>query len=71
MEKILLAGSTGYLGGYILKELLKNKYAVRTVVRNENKLPASIQENGDKLTKLKIPLMNFATAPTRTEISSS
>ena len=45
MNRILLAGSTGYLGGYILKELLNNGYETRTVVRNEKKLPKSIIEN--------------------------
>ncbi len=46
MNKILLAGSTGYLGGFILKELLNKGFATRTVVRNENKLPKSAIENG-------------------------
>lgn len=42
MKKILLAGSTGYLGGFILKELLNRGFETRTVVRNENKLPKSL-----------------------------
>ena len=45
MDKILLAGSTGYLGSYIFKELLTREYETRIVVRNERKLPNSILEN--------------------------
>lgn len=45
MNKILLAGSTGYLGSYILRELLKGNYELRTIVRNNKKLPKSILES--------------------------
>ena len=38
MTKILLAGATGYLGGYILKEIENSEYQSRVVVRNKNKL---------------------------------
>lgn len=38
MPKVLLAGATGYLGGYILSELLNRQYDVRVVVRNPSKL---------------------------------
>lgn len=38
MDRILLAGATGYLGGYIAKELLKRSYPVRVLVRNFKKL---------------------------------
>ncbi len=38
MNRILLAGATGYLGGYIAKELLKRSYPVRAVARNPEKL---------------------------------
>ena len=38
MEKIMLAGSTGYLGSYILSELLKRNYSVKAVVRNKSKI---------------------------------
>ena len=37
-EKILLAGATGYLGQYILAELLKKEYPTRIVVRNKAKI---------------------------------
>ena len=45
MNKILLAGSSGYLGSYILKELIHQKYQIITIVRNPEKIPSSIKEN--------------------------
>lgn len=45
MNKILLAGSTGYLGSFILKNLLDKDFETRTVVRNEKKLSKSVLEN--------------------------
>lgn len=36
--KILLAGATGYLGNYILKELIKEGYSTRAIVRKSSKL---------------------------------
>jgi len=38
MERILLAGATGYLGGYIAEYLDKKDYFVRLIVRNPEKL---------------------------------
>ncbi len=38
MNRVLLAGATGYLGGYIAKELQKRSYPVRALVRNPEKL---------------------------------
>ncbi|UCH21736.1 MAG: NAD-dependent epimerase/dehydratase family protein, partial [Deltaproteobacteria bacterium] len=38
MKKILLAGSTGYLGSYIAKELQKKAYFFRAIARNPEKL---------------------------------
>lgn len=58
MNKILLAGSTGYLGGYILKELLNDDFEItRIIVRNEKKLPESIISNS-KLEIVKAELTN-------------
>lgn len=37
-ERVLLAGGTGYLGGYVLQELLKQGYSTRAIVRNLNKI---------------------------------
>ncbi len=37
-RKVLLAGATGYLGGYILEELLAEDYSVKVIVRNPAKL---------------------------------
>ena len=41
-EKILLAGATGYLGQYILAELLKKEYPTRIVVRNKAKIAPAL-----------------------------
>ena len=38
MNRVLLAGATGYLGGYIAKELLKKSYPVKALARNPSKL---------------------------------
>ncbi|WP_119080898.1 SDR family oxidoreductase [Chitinophaga alhagiae] len=45
MNKVLLAGSTGYLGGFILKELVNRGFDVKTIVRSVNKLPPSLIGN--------------------------
>ena len=42
MKRVLLAGATGYLGGYIAKELHEKGFFVRAVVRSGSKL----QEKG-------------------------
>jgi uncharacterized protein YbjT (DUF2867 family) len=36
MEKVLVAGATGYLGRYLVKELKKRNYWVRVLIRREN-----------------------------------
>ncbi|WP_419776776.1 SDR family oxidoreductase [Malaciobacter marinus] len=38
MKKILLAGSTGYLGVYIAKELIRQSYFFKAIVRTSEKL---------------------------------
>ena len=38
MKKVLVAGATGYLGRYLIKELKKQGYWVRALARNSNKL---------------------------------
>jgi len=38
MKKILLAGATGYLGSYILQELMKQGFLIRVLIRNRSKL---------------------------------
>lgn len=45
MKNVLLAGATGYLGGYILKELLNRNINPTVVVRNPAKLPPDISGN--------------------------
>lgn len=34
MKRILVAGATGYLGGFLVQELKKQGYWVRVLVRN-------------------------------------
>ena len=41
MKRILLAGATGYLGSYILRELIEQKFPVRVLVRNRSKLKSA------------------------------
>ena len=36
MEKVLVAGATGYLGRHLVKELKKRNYWVRVLIRKEN-----------------------------------
>lgn len=38
MKKVLVAGATGYLGRYVVKELKKQGYWVRALARNPEKL---------------------------------
>jgi uncharacterized protein YbjT (DUF2867 family) len=37
-KNILLAGATGYLGSYLLKEFIERKYQVVAIVRNSNRI---------------------------------
>ncbi len=39
MKRVLVAGSTGYLGGFVTKELKNRKHFVRALARNPQKLP--------------------------------
>ncbi len=48
MSKILLAGATGYLGGYLLQELIRRNIPTRAIVRSPRKL-ASISADPDLL----------------------
>ncbi len=38
MKRVLIAGTTGYLGGYVVKEFKKQGFWVRALARNEKKL---------------------------------
>lgn len=49
MNRVLLAGATGYLGGYIAKELLRKSYPVSVIVRNLQKLKENNIEASDIL----------------------
>ena len=45
MKKVLLAGATGYLGGFILKELLRRNYQTKIIVRNPEKIDQELKDN--------------------------
>ena len=45
MKKVLVAGATGYLGQYLVKELKKRNYWVRVLIRKESQ--KKIFENVD------------------------
>lgn len=38
MQTVLLAGISGYLGGYVAQELLKRDFAVRAIIRDKTRL---------------------------------
>ena len=44
MNKVLVTGGTGFIGAYILKELVEKGYSVRAT-RRSNKLPFFIKYN--------------------------
>ncbi len=48
MKKVLVAGATGYLGRYLVKEIKKQNYWVRALARNVNKLD-DIKEHIDEV----------------------
>lgn len=48
MNRVLLAGATGYLGSYIAKELLERSYPIRVIARNPDKL----KQNNIELTEI-------------------
>ncbi|MCK9160210.1 MAG: SDR family oxidoreductase [Bacteroidaceae bacterium] len=43
-KKVLLAGATGYLGGYIAEELIASEYPVRLIVRDKHKVKVSSEQ---------------------------
>ncbi|MGD8779972.1 MAG: SDR family oxidoreductase [Ignavibacteria bacterium] len=50
MTKVLLAGATGYLGGFILKELDKRNYFKKILVRKSNKNIEEYNSNSEIIT---------------------
>ena len=48
MKRILLAGSTGYLGSYIAKELHKRFFFFRAIARS----PEKLEQNGIKAAEI-------------------
>ena len=47
MKKVLLAGVTGYLGGYIVKKLQEGAYTIRAIARNTERLKEKSIEIND------------------------
>jgi nucleoside-diphosphate-sugar epimerase len=45
MKKILIAGATGYLGKYLVKEAKKRNYWVRVLIRKESQKQLFETEN--------------------------
>ena len=45
MEKVLLAGGTGYLGGHILKELIRRGISTTIIVRNANRISIELRDH--------------------------
>ena len=45
MDKILLAGATGYLGKYILRELILRGYNTKAIVRNSKSFDSDLMDN--------------------------
>ena len=48
MNRVLIGGATGYLGGYIAKELMKRSYPVRALARN----PEKLKQNNIEVTEI-------------------
>ena len=44
MKKVLVAGATGYLGKYVVREFKQQGFWVRALVRNKKKLKEEILE---------------------------
>jgi uncharacterized protein YbjT (DUF2867 family) len=53
MTKVLVAGATGYLGRYVIKELIKQGYWVRALARNSKKLE-NLKEHIDQVFEAEI-----------------
>lgn len=43
--KILITGATGFVGGYLIKELVKNDHSVKVLTRNAKKYAESTEKN--------------------------
>ena len=53
MKKVLVAGATGYLGRYLVKELKNQNYWVRTLARNVKKLD-DLKEHIDEVFEVEV-----------------
>lgn len=57
--KILVTGATGFIGSHLVERLVKEKYNVRTLVRNEKKENSENRKDSlELLKKLKVEIFN-------------
>ena len=47
MNRVLVAGATGYLGRYVVKKLKQKEYWIRVLTRTENKIDNLKQYSDD------------------------
>lgn len=45
MKRAIVTGGTGFIGGWLIDELLQNDYEVTAIVRNSNKIHTIIRDN--------------------------
>ena len=62
-DRLLAAGGTGYLGGYVVQELKTRGYSVRALVRSAQKL-AELDDSVDEIVETAdvAPLSQYHTA---------
>jgi nucleoside-diphosphate-sugar epimerase len=49
--KVLITGGTGFIGSYLVKELIKHNYKIKIFTRNENKISQQIDKITGDLTR--------------------
>lgn len=54
MKRVLVAGATGYLGSYVVRELGRRGYFVRAMVRAPDRLSASATEAADEVVRAEV-----------------
>jgi uncharacterized protein YbjT (DUF2867 family) len=54
MERVLVAGATGYLGSYVVREFGRREYFVRALVRSPDRLETSAREAADEVVEAEV-----------------
>jgi uncharacterized protein YbjT (DUF2867 family) len=54
MKRVLVAGATGYLGSYVVRELGRRGYFVRAIVRSPDRLSGSAREAADEVVEAEV-----------------